>query len=111
MVSARYKSVPNIKTAGCFGMKPLVAFTSDQSHYSIQKASHWLGIGTDNLKLIKSDEFGRMLIHDLIENIETVIRSDRVPFFVNATAGTTGKFLIGSVVFNSCGFLQFFLQF
>lgn len=90
MVLARYKSVPNIKTAGCFGSKPLVAFTSDQSHYSIQKAVHWLGIGTDNLITIKTDEFGCMSIDNLIENIESVIRSNRVPFFVNATAATTG---------------------
>ncbi|XP_055305528.1 cysteine sulfinic acid decarboxylase [Sitodiplosis mosellana] len=89
MVLARYKSVPNVKTAGCFGLKPLVAFTSDQSHYSIQKAVHWLGIGTDNLIRVKSNEIGCMLVKDLEENIERVIRSNRLPFFVNATAGTT----------------------
>lgn len=89
MVLARYKFNPNIKTNGCFGMKPLVAFTSDQSHYSIQKAAHWLGIGTNNLKIIKSDENGRMLAEDLLEKIKGVLKSGGTPFFVNATAGTT----------------------
>lgn len=89
MVLARYKAVPNIKSSGCFGLKPLVAFTSEDSHYSIQKAIHWLGIGTNNLVFIKTDANGSMLIDDLIENIENVLKSERQPFFVNATAGTT----------------------
>lgn len=89
MVSARYKCVPNIKSIGCFGLTPLVAFTSDESHYSIQKAVHWLGIGTDNLIIVKTNQDGCMSVESLVENIEQVIKSNRQPFFVNATAGTT----------------------
>lgn len=65
MVVARYKMVPNIKSIGCFGLKNLVAFTSEDSHYSIEKAVHWLGIGLDNLVYIKTDNNGCMLIDDL----------------------------------------------
>lgn len=68
--------MPNIKSTGCFGLKTLVAFTSDDSHYSIQKSVHWLGIGMDNLILVKTDNNGCMLV------------DDRQPF-VNATPGTT----------------------
>lgn len=89
MVLARYKCVPNIKCSGSFGLRPLVAFTSDESHYSIQKAVHWLGIGADNLIIIKTNRDGCMSVDDLVENIENVIKSNRQPFFVNATAGTT----------------------
>lgn len=89
MVLARYRAVPTIKSSGCFGQKPLVAFTSDESHYSITKAVHWLGIGTDNLIRVKSDAGGRMLVDDLIGRIEEALKEGRQPFFVNATAGTT----------------------
>lgn len=30
MALARYNAVPNVKTKGCFNMKPLVAFTSEE---------------------------------------------------------------------------------
>lgn len=89
MVLARYKAVPDIKTNGCFGLKPLVAFTSDESHYSIKKAVHWLGIGINNLVAVKSDENGCMLADELEREIQKVLQSGRQPFFVNATAGTT----------------------
>lgn len=89
MVLARYKAQPDVKSIGCFGFKPLVAFTSEESHYSIQKAIHWLGIGTNNLIKVKTDQNGCMLIDNLIEHIEHVLESNRQPFFVNATAGTT----------------------
>lgn len=89
MVLARYRAVPNIKSTGCFNLKPLVAFTSQDSHYSIRKAVHWLGIGMDNLIVVKTDENGCMDVNDLTQNIEKVLSEGRQPFFVNATAGTT----------------------
>lgn len=81
--------MPNIKSTGCFGMKPLVVFTSIDSHYSMRKSCHWLGIGVDNLVSVRTDEFGCMSIDDLIVCIERVRSENRQPFFVNATAGTT----------------------
>lgn len=89
MVLAKYKRFPDIKSTGSFGVKPLVAFTSSDSHYSIQKAVHWLGIGTDNLIMVDTDQNGCISVDNLIKNIDDVIRSNRQPFFVNATAGTT----------------------
>lgn len=89
MVLARYKALPNIKSTGCFGLKPLVAFTSIDSHYSIRKSCHWLGIGVDNLVSVQTDAFGCMSTDDLIACIERVRAENRQPFFVNATAGTT----------------------
>lgn len=89
MVLARYRAVPAIKSTGCFGQKPLVAFTSEESHYSIKKGVHWLGIGTENLISVRSDANGCMRVDDLIECIEQVLKQNRQPFFVNATAGTT----------------------
>lgn len=45
MACARHKMMPDFKRTGYSGAKPLVVFTSDQSHYSIKKNANWLGIG------------------------------------------------------------------
>lgn len=86
---ARYKLCPDVKTKGIFGMKPLVLYTSEESHYSFKKDAHWLGIGTENCIAVKTNEKGQMLASDLEEKIRTTLRVDKQPFFVNATAGTT----------------------
>lgn len=38
---------------------------------------------------VKTDSEGRMLASDLEKQIDIVLKDNRVPFFVNATAGTT----------------------
>lgn len=43
---ARHRLHPDHKKLGSAAFRPLVIFTSDQSHYSIQKGANWLGIGT-----------------------------------------------------------------
>lgn len=60
-----------------------------QSHYSIQKAAHWLGFGTDNVVRVKTNEFGQMLVSELENAIEREKKKGKVPLFINATAGTT----------------------
>ncbi|GCC34504.1 hypothetical protein chiPu_0012978 [Chiloscyllium punctatum] len=69
LLIARYKLFPEVKEKGMAAIPKLIAFTSEHSHFSIKKAAAALGIGTDGVVLIKCDGF--------------------VPFFVNATAGTT----------------------
>ncbi len=109
MVLARFKKFPEVKTKGVAGLGHLVAFTSQevsfkchekfklhfetkflsQGHYSITKAAHWLGLGTDNLIVVPSDCAGRMIPHDLETEILKALEENKVPFFVNATSGTT----------------------
>lgn len=67
----------------------LVLFTSEESHYSFQKAAHWLGLGMDNCISIKTNDKGQMSIEDLERQILKVKSMGQEPFFVNATAGTT----------------------
>ncbi|KAL9908822.1 cysteine sulfinic acid decarboxylase [Glossina fuscipes fuscipes] len=86
---ARYKRFPNIKTVGMFGLPPLVLFTSEESHYSLKKAAHWLGFGMDNCVEVTTNERGQMSVEDLEDKILQVKADGRVPLFVNATAGTT----------------------
>ncbi|GLH12200.1 Glutamate decarboxylase [Gryllus bimaculatus] len=89
IVLARYKKVPDIKTKGLSSAPPLVAFTSDDGHYSMLKAAHWLGLGTDNMIKVKSDNEGRMIPSELVASIQNALKAGKQPFFVNATAGTT----------------------
>lgn len=105
MVLARYRAVPDVKTKGCFGGKQLVAFTSEESHYSIKKAAHWLGLGTDNLVAVRCDAAGRMRVDDLVGRIEEALREGKLPFFVNAMAATTvaGAFDDLNAIADVCG--------
>ncbi|XP_029171406.1 cysteine sulfinic acid decarboxylase [Nylanderia fulva] len=90
MILARYKKVPEVKKLGVSWMdKPLACFTSEDGHYSILKAAHWIGIGTDNVYKVKTDEYGRMDVEDLKKVMTRAENEGRLPFFVNATAGTT----------------------
>ncbi|XP_068236415.1 cysteine sulfinic acid decarboxylase-like isoform X1 [Palaemon carinicauda] len=89
MQLARYRLYPDSKVEGIFGNKPLTAFTSDQSHYSIKKAAAWMGIGMNNVIAVATDSQGRMLPEALREAIRESRNCGGVPFFVNATSGTT----------------------
>ncbi|OAD51941.1 Glutamate decarboxylase 1 [Eufriesea mexicana] len=89
MVLARYKKIPDVKTKGLAGLAPLVCFTSQAGHYSFTKGAHWLGLGTDHVYKVKCDELGRMRPDDLKAGIAKARRQGHLPFFVNATCGTT----------------------
>jgi len=89
MMLARHHLFPELKSKGMFGHKPLVAFTSEESHYSIVKGANMLGLGVNNVVKVKTDKGGRMIPEELDKCIQQVISEDRVPFFVNATSGST----------------------
>lgn len=46
-------------------------------------------MGTENLVVISSDDDGKMIPSELEFEIQKAIEQNKVPFFVNATAGTT----------------------
>jgi sulfinoalanine decarboxylase len=89
MLCARHKMFPNIKKTGLFGMKPISAFVSELAHYSFQKNSYALGIGSEHLYGIETNEKGEMIPEKLNQAIEASIAKGEQPFFVAATAGTT----------------------
>ena len=88
MMCARHKADSNTKRAGVNGLR-LKAFVSEQCHYSLGTAAAILGIGTDNLVLVKSDTNGRMIPKELEKEITYSIANGDKPFFVGATSGTT----------------------
>ena len=46
-------------------------------------------MGTDNLIIVASDSGGKMIPAELENKIVKALEQKKVPFFVNATAGTT----------------------
>ncbi|KAI7815593.1 aspartate 1-decarboxylase [Rhyzopertha dominica] len=86
---ARYKLMPDIKKKGLHSLPRMVLFTSEDAHYSVKKMASFLGIGSDNVYIVKTDNRGRMDIIHLVENVERALAEGGVPFMVSATAGTT----------------------
>ncbi|XP_066508180.1 glutamate decarboxylase 1-like [Hoplias malabaricus] len=89
LLLSRYHFFPEVKTAGMHALPPLALFTSAHSHYSIKKAAAVLGIGSENVILVRCDERGKMIPGELESCIRKVEDKGLVPFYVNASAGTT----------------------
>ena len=87
LVMARDAKDPDCWTKGM--QKPLVIYTSKESHYSTTKNASFAGIGTDNIRYIPVDSIGRMDPQKLEEHIKNDLENGFVPAYVNATAGTT----------------------
>ena len=88
MMLARHHACPDYKAKGSGG-RTLVAYVSDQAHYSGQKAANVLGIGTDNLIAVASDDQGRICPVALQQEIDSSLAQGHVPFYIGLTAGTT----------------------
>lgn len=86
IVNSRY---PKLKQCGLSQMPRLVVFTSEDAHYSVKKLAAFLGIGYDNVYLVKVDSRGKLMIVDLEAQIARAILEGAAPFMVSATAGTT----------------------
>ena len=71
--------------------RPLVAYTSTEAHSSIEKGVKIAGVGRENLTLVDVDESFAMRPEALVEAIRRDKEVGRIPFFVNATVGTTSS--------------------
>ncbi|KAI9342702.1 pyridoxal phosphate-dependent transferase [Pilaira anomala] len=97
LVTARNKFFPKIKKEGYFPFPynkkanygKLAVFTSEHSHYSIEKAVQVMGLGSDSIIKVPVDETGRMDVSQLKRCICLSLADGMTPFFINATAGTT----------------------
>ena len=69
--------------------KPMIVYTSKESHYSNAKNATFAGIGKNNIRYISADAKGRMIAEDLEAQIKVDIQNGGIPTYVNATAGTT----------------------
>jgi sulfinoalanine decarboxylase/sulfinoalanine decarboxylase/aspartate 1-decarboxylase len=87
LVIARDKVDLEIKETGI--SLNLVAYTSDSSHYSIDKNASFAGIGRANIRHIKSDKNGKISVLEFEKQVQLDLASGHTPFYLNATAGTT----------------------
>lgn len=67
----------------------LLLFTSIHGHYSIEKAAQALGFGSANVVPVPVDADGRMIPCELDRLVTSAKSRGDIPFYVNATAGTT----------------------
>lgn len=87
LVMARDAKDPNCRLTGM--SKPLVVYTSKESHYSNAKNVSFAGIGKNNIRYIGADAKGQMIPEKLEAQIIKDINDGFIPTYVNATAGTT----------------------
>jgi sulfinoalanine decarboxylase/sulfinoalanine decarboxylase/aspartate 1-decarboxylase len=87
LVMARDAKDPACRSEGM--TKPMVIYTSMESHYSNAKNTSFSGIGRNNIRYIKADANGQMIPSKLEEQINIDIHDGYIPTYVNATAGTT----------------------
>ncbi|XP_061726774.1 glutamate decarboxylase isoform X1 [Cydia pomonella] len=89
-LAARHNMFPQYKEKGLSSIPGhLVMFTSDQCHYSVKSCASVCGLGTDYCISVPSDERGRMIPAELERRVREHKDKGNVPFFVNATSGTT----------------------
>ena len=90
LLLARHRVAPQIKTKGIPAAGRLVAFVSEEAHYSFLKSAVVIGIGSDNLVKIPTVADSGMMDTDALRRaIEQAMSNGQLPFFVGATAGTT----------------------
>ncbi len=87
LVMGRDAKDPNCRAEGV--RKPLIAYSSKESHYSNAKNASFAGFGRNNVRYIEADSVGRMIPEKLEEQIKQDIADGYIPTYVNATAGTT----------------------
>jgi glutamate/tyrosine decarboxylase-like PLP-dependent enzyme len=87
LIMARDYKNEAIRTEGI--SSKMILYTSAASHYSIAKNAALTGIGRAQVRLVNTNNKGKMLA----EHLEELVKIDKAdglnPFFVNATAGTT----------------------
>lgn len=88
MMIARNQALPNLKKEGYSNSRKLTAFISEKSHYSFEKNSNILGLGTNSVRKVKTNVLGEMIPSELSVAIEESLQQDELPFFIGATAGT-----------------------
>jgi sulfinoalanine decarboxylase/sulfinoalanine decarboxylase/aspartate 1-decarboxylase len=69
--------------------REMTLYTSQNSHYSIKKNASFIGIGIKRVRYVASDDRGSMIPEELEAAIEQDLKKGALPFFINATAGTT----------------------
>ncbi len=89
LAAAREAAGLNVREEGLSGKPPLVLYCSDEAHSSVDKAGLVLGLGSQGIRRIPSDDSFCMRLDALEEAIRKDLEAQRRPFAVVATVGTT----------------------
>ena len=87
LAMAREARIP-ANESGLRGTSQAVVYASEQVHMSIPKAIALLGIGRENLRLIPTDDFFRMIAAELENTISEDEKAGKIPIAIVASAGT-----------------------
>ena len=71
--------------------RPLVVYTSDQSHSSVEKDALLAGFGRANVRALPTDEHFALRVNALEEAIRADLAAGRVPCAIVASVGTTAS--------------------
>ena len=63
-------------------------YVSEETHHSVAKAAALLGIGRENVRIVRVDERFKIRIDDLVAKIDEDLKAGHLPFCVVANAGT-----------------------
>lgn len=95
VAAAREMADPETRLHGA--QRGMVAYTSEQSHSSIEKGAISLGVGQQNVRRIGTDAQFRMRADLLEATIQQDLAAGLRPFFVCASVGTTATTSIDPV--------------
>ncbi|MEW2471503.1 pyridoxal-dependent decarboxylase [Streptomyces sp. NPDC046994] len=89
LTTALHARLPGFREQGLQNSGPqLVVYTSAEAHRCVDKAAALLGLGTDNVRHIPTDDHFRMRVDALEDAIRADRAAGREPFCVVATPGT-----------------------
>lgn len=89
MLAARNRSCPDAKQKGLGRDSRLVAFMSEEAHYSIERAASVVGLGSAAVRRVPVDGVGGMDPAALEATVAQALADGERPFFLCATASTT----------------------
>jgi aromatic-L-amino-acid decarboxylase len=89
LAAARHRVNPEIRRRGMAGAAPMAVYASEEAHSSVDKASAALGIGTDFVRKIPTDDRLRMDPGALDAAVTADVAAGIRPAAVVATVGTT----------------------
>jgi aromatic-L-amino-acid decarboxylase len=95
VVAARQRAEPESRADG--PSRRLVAYVSEHTHSSVEKAAIAAGVGRSHIRHVSTDAQFRMRAGALAEAIRADIAAGLRPFFAAATVGTTSSTAIDPV--------------
>jgi len=88
-IARNQKLSPKIKSEGMYGQEPGAILCSAGCHYSIANAAHLLGIGTDNVIKVDTNDRNEMLVDDFKAKLAECQAKGLRVFAAVATMGIT----------------------